>query len=353
MIIIKILLSLGNHATGQYMPSTCEWIDGKRADMIYSPIMPPSNLLPPIIIEVQNVVDELFMHRLQKYCNHVYETFNIKPIALTICVKSIREVFTNDYYDTEKGEFFKQLPCQYWAQQHLILTPSTIANHLHEPLHPMVALEYVFTEQQCSLIGLEYRDDPTVKLLYAIAKQTIDHEIRIHDATIDVFMDVCNQTKTQFERIIEAINEDVPSSKRAIDYARAGLVYMSTCLYKYQQQSSSTSATALPPPPDLPNGVTPTAGRQVVEVLQSIEPQEKKRDMDVVDEFVTAWMRDHKRMDWKKCFNEGRTNGYYKNYKDARSLSITYHQVKKGSPKSKRGKKNTGMKTVGGVKSTN
>lgn len=311
------------------MPRTCEWIDGKRADMIYGPMISPSNLLPPVIIEVQNVVDELYMHRLQKYCNHVYETFdNIKPIALTICVKSIREVFTKDYYDTEKGEFFKQLPSQYWAQQHLILTPSTIANHLHEPLHPMVALEYVFSEQQCSLLGLEYRDDPTVKLLYSIAKQTIEQEIRIHDATFDVFMDVCTQIKTQFERIIEAMNEDGSSSTRAIDYARAGLVYMDTCLYKYQQQSSSTSATALPPPPDLPDGVTPTAGRQTVEVLQQIKPQEKKRDMDVVDEFVKAWMKDHKRMDWKKCFNEGCANGHYNNYKDARTLSITYHQVK-------------------------
>ncbi|KAI8047175.1 uncharacterized protein B0P05DRAFT_566616 [Gilbertella persicaria] len=160
----------------------------------------------------------------------------------------------------------------------------------------MVALEYVLTEQQCSLLGLEYRDDPTVKLLYAIAKETVDHEIRIYDATIDVFMNVCNQTKTQFERIIEAINEDGPSSTRAMDYARAGLVYMSTCLYKYQQQSSSTSVTALPPPPDLPDGVTPTAGKQAVEVLQQIKPQGKKRDMDIVDEFVTVWMKDHKRM---------------------------------------------------------
>jgi hypothetical protein len=50
--------------------------------------------------------------------------------------------------------------------------------------------------------------------------------------------------------------------------------------------------------------------------------------MDVVDEFVKAWMKDHKRMDWKKCFNEGCANGHYKNYKDARTLSITYHQVK-------------------------
>lgn len=48
--------------------------------------------------------------------------------------------------------------------------------------------------------------------------------------------------------------------------------------------------------------------------------------MDVVDEFVKAWMKDHKRMDWKKCINEGCANGHYKNYKDARTLSITIKQ---------------------------
>ncbi|KAI7895897.1 uncharacterized protein EV154DRAFT_494109, partial [Mucor mucedo] len=90
--VMNLILTsiIDKHDKGLYMPRTCEWIDGKRADMIYGPMTPLSNLLPPVIVEVQNVVDELYMHRLQKYCNHVYETFdNIKPIALTICVKSI------------------------------------------------------------------------------------------------------------------------------------------------------------------------------------------------------------------------------------------------------------------------
>ena len=60
-----------------------------------------------------------------------------------------------------------------------------------------------------------------------------------------------------------------------MDYARAGLVYMDTCLYKYQQQSSSTLTTALPLP-DIPGGVTPTAGRKTVEVLQQIKLEEKR-----------------------------------------------------------------------------
>ena len=101
------------------MPRTCEWIDDKRADMIYGPI-PSSNMLPSVITEVQNVVDGLYMPRPQKYCNHVHETFYyIKPIALTICVKSMKEVFTRDHYDTEKNESFKQLPSQNWAHSNI------------------------------------------------------------------------------------------------------------------------------------------------------------------------------------------------------------------------------------------
>ena len=82
------------------------------------------------------------------------------------------------------------------TQQHLILTPSAIANHIHEPLHPMVALEYVFSKQQCSLFGLEDKDNPTVKSVYSIAKQTVDQDIRKQNATMDVFVNVCTQIKT-------------------------------------------------------------------------------------------------------------------------------------------------------------
>ncbi|KAI9312526.1 hypothetical protein BX666DRAFT_2067288 [Dichotomocladium elegans] len=87
----------------------------------------------------------------------------MEPIGLTLCVRSIRAELMQDLRDCENAQFLKQLPCDYWAKQDLIMTPSTIENHLNEPLHPLVALEYMYAEQQCSLLGLEHRDDPTVK----------------------------------------------------------------------------------------------------------------------------------------------------------------------------------------------
>lgn len=81
------------------------------------------------------------------------------------------------------------------------MTPSTISGHLNYPLGPLVALEYVFMKQKCSLIDLELRDDATVKLLCSVAKEVLGREVRPHEATIDALTDVCVQTQNQFKRI--------------------------------------------------------------------------------------------------------------------------------------------------------
>ncbi|CAO3702546.1 unnamed protein product [Rhizopus stolonifer] len=59
------------------------------------------------------------------------------------------------------------------------------------PLPSIVALAYVMTKQEISLLGLEHRDDSTVKMLYAIAKETLDHEIHNEEKTVEVLLNVC------------------------------------------------------------------------------------------------------------------------------------------------------------------
>lgn len=309
------------------MSRSGEWVDSRHVDILYAPIMSLSNALPPTIVEIQNVVDKPFIHRLQKYCNHIYENHNnIEPIALTFCIKMTRTEIAKDFQNTDKGPFLKKLPSDYWASQHLIMTPSTVDGHLNEPLDPLAALEYVFMKQKCSLLGLELRNDATVKQLYLVAKEVLDREVRPHEATVVVLADVCAQTQKQFKRILEAIDEDGPSSKRARKYAGMGIMYTETCLHKYKRQCSSESS--MKQPLDLSEGVSPTVGRQEVQVMSIIEPEKQKRDLDVVAEFITEYMKTNKRMNWRQCYDEGRADGYYKNYKDANTLKATYHQVR-------------------------
>ena len=85
-----ININVGKHASNNYTAKNGEWLDGKRADVLLIPTTVTSESLPPILIEIQNVVDKPYMHRLSKYCNNIYdENNNIEPIALTICIKNV------------------------------------------------------------------------------------------------------------------------------------------------------------------------------------------------------------------------------------------------------------------------
>ena len=59
--------------------------------------------MPPVIVEVQNTVDNSFIRRLQQYCSHVYHQHgNIDPVALTLCVKIVRTELANDFENSER-----------------------------------------------------------------------------------------------------------------------------------------------------------------------------------------------------------------------------------------------------------
>lgn len=61
--------------------------------------------------------------------------------------------------------------------------------------------------------------------------------------------------------------------------------------------------------------------------MSIIEPEKRKRDLDVVAEVITEYTKTHKRVHWRECYDKGRADSYYKNYEDANTLKVTYHQV--------------------------
>ncbi|KAI7903239.1 uncharacterized protein BX663DRAFT_507950 [Cokeromyces recurvatus] len=67
-------------------------------------------LSPPVIIEIQNVVDKQFIRRLIKYCGHIIDKYQVEPIALTICINSTRREITKKLTETDKAPFMKRLP---------------------------------------------------------------------------------------------------------------------------------------------------------------------------------------------------------------------------------------------------
>lgn len=87
--LLMLLIYIGQHAVGNCKPQSGKWLDGKRVDFLLIPITTITESLPPVLIEIQNVVDKAYIHRLNQYCSNIYDEYcNIEPVVLTICIKA-------------------------------------------------------------------------------------------------------------------------------------------------------------------------------------------------------------------------------------------------------------------------
>ncbi|KAI9262313.1 hypothetical protein BDA99DRAFT_438716, partial [Phascolomyces articulosus] len=260
---------------------------GTRSDILYCPDIPTESL-PPILVEIQNVVDPSFMYRLQQYCANVYNN-----IMLTSTTNM--EYNQLQLHSVSKMSYIKMLPSKYYATKHYIMTPASVDNTLGSPSSSHSSpLGYVLTKQEPSIQALEYKHDVTVQLLYTIAKNVLKNEIRKEEETVDVLVDVCRETQQQLKRIMDVLEDDEkPRSKLACRYANAGVTYSSVCLQKYTQGPVDISFT-MPEPRSLLQDVAPTRGRSSTLVLPTLEPLQEKTDMDFIEEFIKEWEQCHR-----------------------------------------------------------
>ncbi|KAI7882952.1 hypothetical protein K492DRAFT_193104 [Lichtheimia hyalospora FSU 10163] len=119
----------------------------------------------------------------------------------------------------------------------------------------------------------------------------MDHQIRKHNETVDALIDVCSETKSQFKRILDVLDEyDEAAFKRARSYASVGVVYAESCLQKYKHESSDDAAMVMPP--DLPEGVTPSTERNQFTYCDL----KKKRPSRIWNSSTTLLKSDSKRI---------------------------------------------------------
>ncbi|KAI7848339.1 hypothetical protein BDC45DRAFT_574918 [Circinella umbellata] len=106
----------------------------------------------------------------------------------------------------------------HWAQAVSFLDSNIIEGSLSKELLPtLIAIEHTFNNQKQLLFGLEKKDDFTVRLLYRIAKKTLENQVKKEEKTVDALLNVCSNAESQFKRILDAVaDEDHP------DYLQQG-----------------------------------------------------------------------------------------------------------------------------------
>ncbi|KAG1150460.1 hypothetical protein G6F37_002195 [Rhizopus arrhizus] len=297
----------GQNAVDCYVCSPCEYIDGLHGDVLYVPTFVQTETFPPVVIEIQHTVDKPYLRRLMKYCGHIIDKYQVEPIALTICTNAVRKKVTSMLEETTRAPFMKKLPSYSWAQNHFFISEATIASFLDTtPLPPIVALAYVMIKQEISLLGLEHRDDATVKMLYAIAKESLDHEIHNEEKTVEVLLNVCKDNSIQYKRILEALKEDSGDIKRARLYANDGLLYVETCLKKYSCHGfTSTMPEPLPLPEAVVEANNSSSSSSHQTPLRAIETEKRITDMEWIAEFIDNYTAEKKKMNWQVCFDIG------------------------------------------------
>ncbi|GAA5804764.1 hypothetical protein HPULCUR_010271 [Helicostylum pulchrum] len=154
------------------------------------------------------------------------------------------------------------------------------------PLLPMVSLAYVLTKQQVSLL------------------------IHNEETTVNVLLNVCNNNRDQFKRILEVLEKD-GDVKRARLYAGDGLLYAQTCIRKYSQTSSSAMPEPLASPQEVVEGSSSSSSSHQ-NPLREIEPEKKMTDMEWAKKSIEEYKAENKRMNWQICFAKGQEAGFLK-----------------------------------------
>ncbi|KAI9010830.1 hypothetical protein CLU79DRAFT_690075, partial [Phycomyces nitens] len=88
-IINKLTMSINEAPSDTYNAASTTFSDGTECDVLY---MPESNMFsnfPPIIIEIQQVVNIDLMDRAIQYCLNVRRKYKVYHVLLIFCVQKI------------------------------------------------------------------------------------------------------------------------------------------------------------------------------------------------------------------------------------------------------------------------
>lgn len=235
------LFVLGVKAVGNYWPRPTEWPNGTRSDVLYAT---ENSEMPPVLVEVQNVVDEKFIHRVVRYCEEVFCKYGTPPVVIIIAVNDCKNQVANRATKNKKTPFFLKLQSYPWAQKCLLLNKESISPYLNKtPLDPVVALGSFFVEQKQSIKDHPYCEDAFVQLLYSKAHHIFQNQVAVDDTKISFLLRAVDDAEFRYNKAIEMLENDEENErakKRTISHLRESMEVLKACKRQCVASGSST-----------------------------------------------------------------------------------------------------------------
>ncbi|KAL0095428.1 hypothetical protein J3Q64DRAFT_1713059 [Phycomyces blakesleeanus] len=213
-VVDLITKELLNSPNGTYTLADGDW-NNLRCDVLYMSKLPLS--FPPVLIEVQNTINNLFLQRLVSYSLTVVKTYHALPVVLVLGAKKISPVslILDFNKQSEQKPWLLTIPSLIWARRCLIISKETIPDSIYytNPLNPLLGLSLFLLEQQPSLHRHTYSEDPTIILLYQIAFAQLYPQETYQQNFQSAVETICSTNKRLFESILDKVNSKEPLNK--------------------------------------------------------------------------------------------------------------------------------------------
>ncbi|KAI8990862.1 hypothetical protein BDF20DRAFT_830954 [Mycotypha africana] len=157
----------------------------------------------PLIVEIQQKVNQPFMARAIRYCLDIFEETTIVPILVVFNVKGFSGTqFLKETFTKADDQCFYTLYCHPWAKSVYIYNADSIAKHMSTPLQPIIALANFFTQQQRHLMTLDEFNDPTLHTIYRAAYTSFSKHCAQQSDQLKTMQEFCDAISLQFGKII-------------------------------------------------------------------------------------------------------------------------------------------------------
>lgn len=308
-VIDLVADELLNVPKGTYISAGTEWNNGSRSDILYMPRLPIQKSLPPILIEIQQVVNEAFMQRLINYSQNASNIYGNYPIALVFCIEKVSPIhITKKFTPVPESLWMSSLAStDFWAKNCFLVSKATLSNVItSDELTPLQALSLFLMEGSPTLYGHSHAENKTIQQLYRISLTIFENQMEEEQDISNVVNIVCQNNETILSKIDDALSS-VPGSSKARNLVKRGLMFNMSAKRKYCQAMNSDSDSSLEPLPKLKGKAKELTKQDDVEFL-----------IDYRKNLIG-------KMNWKRCLEIGHEKGLFKRYSTGESLRRFYY----------------------------